>query len=102
VFGGNLCPFRIPPTYFDFSVRGLYMVYEMPTDGGEGDYWTVGEYAIVFSFEDGRSPHTDTLHVTDAEIIRLDFRMYWPPSDQILERSGNVILPPSTHSEPYP
>jgi hypothetical protein len=86
----------------NFTVRGLFAVYQVLEVGYEQDYWPVGDDAIVFTSEDGGYPHTVTLHVTNGEIVRLDYGMSWPPFDQIWERSDTFILPPSTRLEPYP
>ena len=87
---------------YDFSVRGLLTVYIVPESAYKTDDWPVGDYAIVFTSEDGGHAHTVSLHVTDGEIIRLEFQPQWPPFDWIWDRSNNFILPPSTRPNPNP
>ena len=84
---------------FGFTVRGLLAVYEVPESAYEADYWPAGEYGVVFTSEDGTA-HTVTLHLTNGEIVRLEFSPVWPPFDQIWDRSDTFILPPSTRPIP--
>lgn len=87
---------------FDFTVRGLFAVYRVPDDVYEKEYWPAGEYAIVFTSEDGGHSHIITLHVINGEIVRLEFDMFWPPFDQIWDQRDTFILPPSTLKDPTP
>ncbi len=79
---------------FGFSIRGLFAVYRVPESAYATDYWPIGEYGIVFTSEDGGYPHTIIIHVTNGQIVRLEFNMGWPPFDQVWERSDTFILPP--------
>jgi hypothetical protein len=85
---------------FDFSVRGLLAVYVVPEDSYSTDDWPAGESAVVFTSEDGGYPHVITVHITDGEIVRLEFNAGWPPFPWIWDRSDNFILPPSTRPNP--
>ncbi len=87
---------------FDFTIRGLFAIYRVPDDAYEKEYWPVGEYALVFTSEDGGHSHTITIHVINGKIVRLEFDMVWPPFDQIWIRSDTFILPPSTRKAPTP
>ena len=87
---------------FDFSIQGLLAVYVVPENAYKSDDWPAGDYAIVFTSEDGGHPQAITLHITDGEIVRLEFNMGWAPFDQIWDRSDNFILPPSTRPRPTP
>ena len=81
---------------FDFSVRGLFAVYTVPESAFQAEYWPIGEYAIVFTSEDGGHSHIITLHVFAGEIVRLESSMDWPPFEHVWSRSDTFILPPST------
>jgi hypothetical protein len=87
---------------FDFSIRGLLAVYVVPKRAYQADYWPAGDYAVVFTSKDGGHAHTITLHVTDGEVVRLEFNMDWPPFDWIWDRSDTFILPRSTCPSPTP
>jgi hypothetical protein len=86
----------------NFSVRGLLAVYTVPESTWRSDDWPVGETAIVFTSEDGGYPHVITLHISDGEIVRLEFNAGWPPFPWIWDRSDDFILPPSTRPNPNP
>jgi hypothetical protein len=83
-----------------FSVRGLLAVYIVPEDTWRSEDWPIGETAVVFTSEDGGYSHIITLHITDGEIVRLEFNSGWPPFPWIWDRSDNFILPPSTRPNP--
>jgi len=87
---------------FNFSVRGLLAVYVVPEDTWRSDDWPAGETAVVFTSEDGGYPHIITLHISDGEIVRLEFNAGWPPFPWIWDRSEDFILPPSTRPNPNP
>jgi len=87
---------------FDFTIRGLFAVYNVPQYAHEEDYYPAGKYAAVFTSEDGGFSHTITVHVRDGQIVRLDFSMEWPPFERVLDRSDSFILPPSTREKPTP
>jgi hypothetical protein len=79
---------------FEFTVRGLYAVYQVPEDAFQAPYWPTGDYGIVFTSEDPPAPHTVVVLVSDGKIVRLDFDPYWPPLENLLEVSTDFILPP--------
>jgi len=79
---------------FDFSVRGLMAVYPVPEDAYEVDYWPAGEYGIVFTSEDGETPHVITVLVEGGQIVRLDFDPGWPPFEVVWGKSDEFILSP--------
>jgi uncharacterized coiled-coil protein SlyX len=79
---------------FDFSVRGLFAVYEVPEDAHRADYWPAGEYGIVFTSEDGSSSHIVTVLVEDGQIVRLDFGFGGSPFEMVRGKSDTFILPP--------
>lgn len=79
---------------FDFTVRGLFAVYVVPEDAYHTDYWPAGEYGIVFTSEDGGSPHVINVLVEDGLIVRLEFNPGWPPFDLIWGKSDEFILSP--------
>ena len=93
---------EIMQSVFNFHVRGLLAVYRVPNEVYKADYWPAGEYAVVFTSEDGGFSHTITFHVTGGQIVRLEFNMDWPPFDRIWESSDAFILPPSTREQPTP
>jgi len=79
---------------FDFVVRGLLAIYVVPEDAYHADYWPAGEYGIVFTSEDGGSPHVITVLVEDGLIVRLEFNPGWPPFDLVWGKSDEFILSP--------
>lgn len=87
---------------FGFSVRGLLAVYRVPDDIYKAGYWPAGEYAVVFTSEEGGYPQTITIHVTDGQIVRIEFNMDWPPFDWLWGSSDAFILLPSTRAQPTP
>ncbi|MHA2428637.1 MAG: hypothetical protein ACXADB_11495 [Candidatus Hermodarchaeia archaeon] len=79
---------------FDFTVRGLFAVYEVPDDAHHADYWPAGEYGVVFTSEDGGFSHIVTVLVEDGQIVRLVFGFGWPPFEMVWGKSDTFILPP--------
>jgi len=79
---------------FDFTVKGLIAVYVVPEDAYHTDFWPAGEYGIVFTSEDGGSPHVITVLVEDGLIVRLEFNLGWPPFNLVLGKSDEFILSP--------
>ena len=86
-------PYKIQEV-FDFTVRGLFAVYVVPEDAYHTDYWPAGEYGIVFTSEDGDSPHVITVLIEDGLIVRLEFNPGWPPFDLVWGKSDEFILSP--------
>ena len=79
---------------FGFTVRGLIAVYVVPEDAYHTDYWPAGEYGLIFTSEDGGSPHVITVLVEDGLIVRLEFNPGWPPFDLVWGKSDEFILSP--------
>ena len=79
---------------FDFTVRGLFAVYVVSEDAYHTDYWPAGEYGIIFTSEDGGSPHAITVLVEDGLILRLEFIPGWPSFDLAWGKRDEFILAP--------
>ena len=79
---------------FDFSVRGLVAVYQVPKSAYTESYWPAGEYGIVFTSIDGNIPHTVIVFTAAGKIVRLESNPGLLPSDTLAARSDAFILPP--------
>ncbi|MCI0396848.1 MAG: hypothetical protein L0332_06340 [Chloroflexi bacterium] len=59
----------------NFTVKGLYAVYETVPAADQPDYWPAGEYALLFERDQNDYPLPIVAIVQDGRLVRLEYYM---------------------------
>ena len=80
----------------EFTVDGLYAVYQPVPGADPVEYWPVGEYALLFERQMNDLSQPVTLFVQDGKIVRLGFASH--PMDPAQSLSAialdHILIPP--------
>ena len=81
----------------DFEVMDLYAIYHLPQDNFPADYWSIGEYGLIFSRQMNAVPFPLTVFTQDGRIVQLQHHMGITP-EEILKQVplDSVIVDPPT------